>query len=258
MRVFRVDYPEIVPQLIELFADSTPPLLDELRAVVESGDEESVRRVAHKLKGSCQNIGAGFMAKLAANIERAATAAPAELEGLDRVFADTRDALRAALLEDDGVMDVVLLVLAAVAIVTAVLARRAAARAIVSERRYRELAAQWPDSAIGLIDRDLRFTLFEGDALAPFWTADEVLGKTVLRGVPAGSRRGGAAERPGGARRRALDARVGGRALRARRTASTSSRSARTTARSRTRCSRSATSRTRRRSSSRSRSSAGS
>jgi two-component system sensor histidine kinase/response regulator len=59
-----------------------------------------VRRVAHKLKGSCQNIGAGFMAKLVANIERAATAAPAELEGLDRVFADTRDALRGALLED--------------------------------------------------------------------------------------------------------------------------------------------------------------
>jgi two-component system sensor histidine kinase/response regulator len=102
MRIFRVDYPEIVPQLIELFAESTPPLLDELRAVVSSGDGESVRRVAHKLKGSCQNIGAGFMAKLVANIERAATAAPAELEGLDRVFADTRDALRAALLEDEA------------------------------------------------------------------------------------------------------------------------------------------------------------
>jgi HPt (histidine-containing phosphotransfer) domain-containing protein len=100
MRIFRVDYPEIVPQLIELFVDSTPPLLEELRTAVDSADDESVRRAAHKLKGSCQNIGAGFMAELAANIERAATAAPGELEGLDRIFADTRDALRAALLED--------------------------------------------------------------------------------------------------------------------------------------------------------------
>ena len=31
MRVFRVDYPEIVDQLVELFVYSTPPLLQELR-----------------------------------------------------------------------------------------------------------------------------------------------------------------------------------------------------------------------------------
>jgi diguanylate cyclase (GGDEF)-like protein/PAS domain S-box-containing protein len=81
-------------------------------------------------------------------------------------------------------MDRVLLALVAVAILTAVLARRAAARAVVSERRYRALAAQWPDSAIALIDRELRFALFEGDALAPYWTADEVLGKTVAEAFP--------------------------------------------------------------------------
>jgi diguanylate cyclase (GGDEF)-like protein/PAS domain S-box-containing protein len=80
-------------------------------------------------------------------------------------------------------MDGVLLVLAAVAIVTAALARRAAARAVVSERRYRALASQWPDSAIALIDRDLRFTLFEGDALAPHWTGDEVVGKAVTEAM---------------------------------------------------------------------------
>ncbi len=102
MRIFRVDYPEIVPQLIELFVDSTPPLLDELRAGVARGDGETVRRAAHKLKGSCQNIGAGFMARLAADIESAATAAPSQLDGLERVFEDTRDALRSALLEGDA------------------------------------------------------------------------------------------------------------------------------------------------------------
>ena len=55
---------------------------------------------AHKLKGSCQNIGAGFMAKLAADLEVARAADPAQLDALDRVFEDTRDALRAALVED--------------------------------------------------------------------------------------------------------------------------------------------------------------
>ena len=72
---------------------------EELRAGAESGDGEAVRRAAHKLKGSCQNIGAGFMAKLAHDLERSCAAAPAELDGLERVFEDTRDALRSALLE---------------------------------------------------------------------------------------------------------------------------------------------------------------
>ncbi len=98
MHVFRVDYPEIVGQLIELFVESTPPLLDELRAGAESGDSEAVRRAAHKLKGSCQNIGAGFMAGLANDLEQGGAADAAELAGLERVFEDTRDALRAALL----------------------------------------------------------------------------------------------------------------------------------------------------------------
>jgi PAS domain S-box-containing protein len=97
MRVFRTDYPEIVDELIELFVTSTPPLLEELRDAVERGHGEDVRRAAHKLKGSCQNIGAGLMATLAQNLERSSAATPAQLATLELVFADTRDALRAAL-----------------------------------------------------------------------------------------------------------------------------------------------------------------
>ena len=63
----------------------------------DAGDGEAVRRAAHKLKGSCQNIGAGFMAKLAHDLESTCAAAPEQLDGLERVFEDTRDALRAAL-----------------------------------------------------------------------------------------------------------------------------------------------------------------
>jgi CheY-like chemotaxis protein/HPt (histidine-containing phosphotransfer) domain-containing protein len=98
MRVFRVDYPEIVDELVELFVESTPPLLEELRAGADREDAEAVRRAAHKLKGSCQNVGASFLATLAEEIERTGDAGPPALDGLDRVFADTCGALRAALI----------------------------------------------------------------------------------------------------------------------------------------------------------------
>jgi signal transduction histidine kinase/DNA-binding response OmpR family regulator/HAMP domain-containing protein len=97
LRVFRDDYPEIVGQLMDLFADGTPPLLRELRDGAESGDGEAVRRAAHKLKGSCQNIGASGLAAQAAQVERDAAAAPAQLEHLEVTFTATCDALRAAL-----------------------------------------------------------------------------------------------------------------------------------------------------------------
>ena len=131
MRVFRVDYPEIVDQLIELFVESTPPLLDELRAGAESGDGEAVRRAAHKLKGSCQNIGAGFMAKLARR-PRARRARPRRPSSTASSASSrtraTRCAPRCWRTTRDGRASCSSL--AAVAILTAVLARRAAARAL--------------------------------------------------------------------------------------------------------------------------------
>jgi CheY-like chemotaxis protein len=95
MRVFREDYPEIVEQLVDLFIDSTPPLLADLRLAVQDGDGEAVRRAAHKLKGSCQNIGAARLAGLAAAIEQGDSAPDAD--ELEQVFDATCDALRAAL-----------------------------------------------------------------------------------------------------------------------------------------------------------------
>jgi PAS domain S-box-containing protein len=97
MRVFRDDYPEIIEQLVELFADSTPPLLAELREGSARGDGDAVRRAAHKLKGSCQNIGASWLATLATDIEQGKTPEPDEIAGLEEVFETTCDALRAAL-----------------------------------------------------------------------------------------------------------------------------------------------------------------
>jgi two-component system sensor histidine kinase/response regulator len=97
MRVFRDDYPEIVDQLVELFVDSTPPLIAELGSGAREGDDEAVRRAAHKLRGSCQNIGASRMATLAGGLETSGIAQPDQLAALQLAFEGTRDALRAAL-----------------------------------------------------------------------------------------------------------------------------------------------------------------
>jgi CheY-like chemotaxis protein len=94
IEMFRRDYPEIVDQLVTLFVDSTPPLIEELRDAAAGGDPEAVRRAAHKLKGSCQNNGATWMATLAREAE---TTEPAALDvaELDDAFAATRAALLA-------------------------------------------------------------------------------------------------------------------------------------------------------------------
>jgi two-component system, sensor histidine kinase and response regulator len=94
MRTFREDYPDIVEQLLQLFVDSTPELLEELRAAVDGGDADERRRAAHKLKGSCQNIGATFMATLCLELERDEVDPVATLAQLDDAFLSTQAALR--------------------------------------------------------------------------------------------------------------------------------------------------------------------
>ena len=259
MRVFRVDYPEIVDQLIELFVESTPPLLDELRAGAESGDGEAVRRAAHKLKGSCQNIGAGFMAKLAADLEQRRARPRRPSSTGSSASSRTRATRCAPRCWRGRLMD-----LAAARRSPPSRSSRPCSRAAPrparasSERRYRALAAQWPDIAIALVDRDLRFALFEGDALAPHWAPIEVVGRRSPRSSRADRIEEllPAVEAALAGEPRPLEW-VGvrsGTIFRDRRRPVPRD----TAARSRTRCSRSATSARRRRCSTRSRSSAAS
>jgi two-component system sensor histidine kinase/response regulator len=97
MRTFLTDYPDIVGQLLDLFLQSTPPLLAELRTAIDGGDGEELRRAAHKLKGSCQSIGATFMVTLCRALEAGDGDAGATLAELDGAFATTEAALRRAL-----------------------------------------------------------------------------------------------------------------------------------------------------------------
>src|SRR3989440_5087779 len=61
--------PDIVWELAEAFAFETPPLLKTLRQAVASGQPEQLKRAAHNLKGSSNNLGARTMATLSAELE---------------------------------------------------------------------------------------------------------------------------------------------------------------------------------------------
>jgi CheY-like chemotaxis protein/HPt (histidine-containing phosphotransfer) domain-containing protein len=61
--------PDIVQELAEAFQLETPPLLEALCQAVSEEQPEPLRRAAHNLKGSSQNLGARTMAALSAELE---------------------------------------------------------------------------------------------------------------------------------------------------------------------------------------------
>jgi two-component system, sensor histidine kinase and response regulator len=97
VRRFREDYPEIVDRLVALFADSTPPLLEQLSNAAHASDDESVRRLAHKLKGSCQNVGAVRMATLCRELEEPDARTMPLADALQAAYPGTLAEIRAAL-----------------------------------------------------------------------------------------------------------------------------------------------------------------
>jgi two-component system sensor histidine kinase/response regulator len=97
VRRFREDYPDIVERLVALFADSTPPLLAQISDAVDASDDDAVRRLAHKLKGSCQNVGASRMAALCRALEDPGAARGPISEELRAVYPATLDEIRTML-----------------------------------------------------------------------------------------------------------------------------------------------------------------
>jgi PAS domain S-box-containing protein len=94
---FRDDYPEIAERLVALFADTTPPLLEQLTNAVHADDDEQVRRLAHKLKGSCQNVGAVEMAKLCRQLEEPGARMNSIADALQGVYPATLAEIRSTL-----------------------------------------------------------------------------------------------------------------------------------------------------------------
>jgi two-component system sensor histidine kinase/response regulator len=97
VRRFKADHPEIAERLVELFEDSTPALLEQLSNAVHAGDDDAVHRLAHTLKGSCQNVGATRMATLCRSLEEPGARAPALADALHAAYRPTLAEIRSAL-----------------------------------------------------------------------------------------------------------------------------------------------------------------
>jgi two-component system sensor histidine kinase/response regulator len=93
----RADYGDVAVQLLELFERTAAETLAELRAALDAGDREEVRRLAHRLKGSARNVGATGMAELSAALEPVPSDAAEGLARLEDALDPTCAALRAAL-----------------------------------------------------------------------------------------------------------------------------------------------------------------
>ena len=94
---FRDDYPEIADRLVALFADTTPPLIEQISNAIHGGEDDAVRRLAHKLKGSCQNVGATRMGTLCRRLEQPDTRAVALVDELASIYPATLAEIRAAI-----------------------------------------------------------------------------------------------------------------------------------------------------------------
>ena len=59
----------LIPQLVQVFASTTPPMLQELQQQLAAQDAHAFGQTAHKLKGSCVSLGANAMADICATLQ---------------------------------------------------------------------------------------------------------------------------------------------------------------------------------------------
>ena len=60
---------ELLTELIQLFLEEAPQLIDAMRAALRKGDMEELRRSAHSMKGAASNFSAFATAKAATQLE---------------------------------------------------------------------------------------------------------------------------------------------------------------------------------------------
>lgn len=63
--------PDIVVELIDLYLEDAPRKLASMLEAAAGADEQSLKRAAHSLKGSSASLGAGQVASLCYELERA-------------------------------------------------------------------------------------------------------------------------------------------------------------------------------------------
>jgi HPt (histidine-containing phosphotransfer) domain-containing protein len=89
-----------VRELLQLFLDSTQPLVDDLEKALAAGDDLAAREAAHSAKGAGNSAGAFRFAKLCGEAESACAKGDVEaatqlLEPLRKAFAEVAAAVAA-------------------------------------------------------------------------------------------------------------------------------------------------------------------
>lgn len=62
--------PDVLAELIRLFREESPRLLESMKQAVAAGDAERLNREAHEFKGNCMNMGALRLKRLAETLEK--------------------------------------------------------------------------------------------------------------------------------------------------------------------------------------------
>lgn len=92
--IMKVTGAAVMRRIIEAFWGEVDNMLAALNAAIDAGDQDSIRKAAHTLKGSSSNVGAGRAARIAATMEKADPAqARVLLIALRQSLEETRPAL---------------------------------------------------------------------------------------------------------------------------------------------------------------------
>jgi len=93
----------LLQQVVQLYLESVPQLIAELRRAGAAGDASAVRNAAHSLKSSSANLGAARLAEMCKAIEQAARAGRlgGDLPSADEIEGEFQ-ALRPALEREAG------------------------------------------------------------------------------------------------------------------------------------------------------------
>jgi HPt (histidine-containing phosphotransfer) domain-containing protein len=95
VQILSEEFGELAVQLIDLLEITAFEGLAEIDAAVARGDEQELRRVAHRLKGGCQNLGAVSMGNACLELESGAADPAVTAAELRAAVIPTLDELRA-------------------------------------------------------------------------------------------------------------------------------------------------------------------
>ncbi len=80
---------EFIAELFQEFLDQTPVLMEQLQQAIQSGDTQTVGRVAHTLKGSARSVGADPFAETAFVLEQMGKSG--DLSGAEEALQELRN-----------------------------------------------------------------------------------------------------------------------------------------------------------------------